>query len=81
MKNKIEVIEYTLPTYLASFLINGVTDNLTKKEIEEVKNFCKSEGVRFVSVEDDSSFCQHNDLHYLAGDCSTYIAHKINRFN
>jgi hypothetical protein len=77
MTQKIEVLEYTLPDYLAGYLINGDRYLLKDEEIKEIDDFLTKEGVRIVSIQDDSSFCHRNDLHSSGGNCSTYIAHKI----
>lgn len=81
MKHEIEVLEYTLPDYLAGYLINGDTNLLKPEEIAEADQFLEKEGVRVVSMKEDSSFCWSNDLHSSGGNCSTYIAHKVNSIN
>lgn len=81
MKQEIEVLEYTLPDYLAGYLINGDDNLLKPEEIAEVDAFLEKEGIRIVSINDDSSFCRSNDLHSSGGNCSTYIAHKVNSIN
>lgn len=73
----IEVLEYTLPDYLACYLINGDTDSITADEMTEIDSFLEREGVTIVSVENDSSFRWSNDLNRIGASCSTYIAHKI----
>lgn len=79
MKQAIEVLEYTLPDYLACYLINGDTNLLKPEEIAEIDAFIAKEDIRIVSIKDDSSFCRSNDLHkHSAGNCSTYVAHKRN---
>lgn len=78
MVQQIEVLEYTLPDYLAGYLINGDKNLLKAEEIKEIDDFLIKENVRIVSIEDDSSYCHRNDLHSSGGNCSTYIAHKIN---
>lgn len=77
MSQKIEVLEYTLPDYLACYLINGDTDNLTNEEMKEIDEFLQNEGVTIVSVLEDSSFRWSNDLNKIGANCSTYIAHKV----
>lgn len=77
MSQEIEVLEYTLPDYLACYLINGDTDSITVDEITEIDSFLEREGVTIVSVENDSSFRWSNDLNRIGASCSTYIAHKI----
>lgn len=77
MSQKIEVLEYTLPDYLACYLINGDTDSITPDEMKEIDEYLESEGVTIVSVNDDSSFRWANDLNNIGASCSTYIAHKL----
>lgn len=76
MKPAIEVLEYTLPDYLACYLINGDTNLLKPEEIAEIDAFIEKEGICIVGMEDDSHFRHSNDLHSSGGNCSTYIAHK-----
>lgn len=76
MTQQIEVLEYTLPDYLACYLINGDTDGITNEEKQEIDEYLERQGVCIVSVNDDSSFRWSNDLNRLGGNCSTYIAHK-----
>lgn len=77
MKQEIEVLEYTLPDYLACYLINGDTDGITAEQMKEIDDFLTAEGVTIVSVENDSSFRWCNDLNNIGASCSTYTAHKI----
>lgn len=81
MKQEIEVLEYTLPDYLACYLINGDTDGITEAEMNEIDEYLKSEGVCIVSMEEDSSFRWSNDLNNIGANCSTYTAHKHNSIN
>lgn len=81
MTQQIEVLEYTLPDYLACYLINGDTDSITTEEMKEVDEFLQNEGVTIVSVLEDSSFRWSNDLNNIGANCSTYIAHKVNSIN
>lgn len=76
MTQAIEVLEYTLPDYLACYLINGDTNLLKPEEIAEIDAFLEKEQVCIVSMNDDSHFRWSNDLHSSGGNCSTYIAHK-----
>jgi hypothetical protein len=77
MKKDIEILEYTLPDYLACYLINGDADGITEAEAKEIDEFLKAEGVTIVSVNNDSSFRWRNDLNNTGASCSTYIAHKL----
>jgi hypothetical protein len=78
MSQTIEVLEYTLPGYLACYLISGDTDSITEEERREVDEYLKEQGVYIVGVEEDSSFRRSNDLNNIGASCSTYIAQKIN---
>lgn len=79
MPQTIEVLEYTLPDYLACYLINGDLCDTTEEERNEIDEYLKEQGVRIVGMNEDSSFCHSNDLNNLGAMCSTYIAHKINK--
>lgn len=81
MSQEIEVLEYTLPDYLACYLINGDADGITEAEINEIDEYLKNEGVCIVGMEEDSSFMWSNDLNKIGANCSTYIAHKVNSIN
>lgn len=76
MPQQIEVLEYTLPDYLACYLINRDASGLKNEEIAEIDAFIEKEQVCIVSVNEDSSFRWSNDLHSSGCSCSTYIAHK-----
>lgn len=78
MSQSIEVLEYTLPDYLACYLINGDTDGITEAEMNEIDEYLEKEGVAIMSMEEDSSFRWSNDLNNTGAMCSTYTAHKIN---
>jgi hypothetical protein len=78
MTQQIEVLEYTLPDYLACYLINGDLDGITTEEKNEIDQYLKDQGVAILSMEEDSSFCWSNDLNNVGAMCSTYTAHKIN---
>ena len=80
--------EVTLPTELASLFINGdwsVVDDIECADYETaINNFLKElelDGLDFVDVIDDSSFCDYHDLTefgVLATNCSTFILDKVN---
>lgn len=71
-----EAIEYTLPDYLACYLINGDIDSITVDEKKEIDEYLKRQEVFIVGVNDDSSFRWGNDLNNIGASCSTFIAHK-----
>jgi uncharacterized protein DUF6926 len=77
MTHTIEVLEYTLPDYLACYLINGDLFGITEEEKKEIDEYLKEQGVRIVGMNEDSSFCHSNDLNNIGSTCSTYYAHKI----
>lgn len=68
---------YTLPDYLACYLINGDSDGLKKEEISEIDSFLKKERITIISKTEESFFKHSNDLNNLGCHCSTYIAHRI----
>lgn len=78
MSQTIEVLEYTLPDYLACYLINGDLDGITTEEKKEIDEYLEQQGVAILSMNDDSSFRWSNDLNNIGAMCSTYCAHKIN---
>lgn len=68
---------YTLPDYLAPYLINGDKGGLKQTEIDEIDKFLKKERITIVGKNETSFFKHSNDLNKLGCDCSTYIAHRI----
>lgn len=72
-----ESVEYTLPTYLACYLINGDATGLTEDEIERIQSFLAEEKVCIVSMEDDTHFRHSNDFENLGADCATFTGYKI----
>ena len=80
--------EVQLPTELASLFINGdwsVVDYIDDEHYETaINNYLHElelDGLDFVDVIDDSSFCEYHDLTehgVLATDCSTFILDKVN---
>jgi hypothetical protein len=43
MTQQIEVLEYTLPDYLAGYLINGDLDGITEEQRNEIDEYLKKE--------------------------------------
>jgi len=75
------VIEQSLPSYFASFLVNGDASGLQEgeeREISETLEHLDLENACCVDVLDDSEFKKPPmDLNWLlAGDYSTFIFHK-----
>ncbi len=73
---KAEFVEYTLPVYWASYLINNDPSGLSKKEIKEVDEFVKREGKgekMFMAVDfEPLGFMKKNDANTLGGDVGKY---------
>ena len=83
----IEILDYTLPAYWASYLINGDASGFdiantpddpdagTRQQLE-IDAWLESEGFpRFVDC-GEQYFSWHNDATNLGGDVCDYIAHK-----
>lgn len=74
----IEVLEYTLPTWTAGYLINGEADGLTDAEIATIDAFLTREGVRMVSMGEDEWFAHSSDLRDgLGATVATFYAHQL----
>ena len=77
---KYETIDYTLPAYWASALINGDYSGMADSELETIEWFCldviAEHGNAFFSTNDgEPSFITYHDAKYLgvlAADCLTY---------
>jgi hypothetical protein len=72
-----EILEYRLPDYLASYLINGDASGIEGAEQAEIDLFLKRENIAIIDIQEDSSFYHTNDLNNLGCNCSTYIATPI----
>lgn len=72
-----ETIEYTLPAYWASYLVNGDASGLSDAEQAEVDAFIAKESkpraLSFVSV-GESYFAHRNDANSLGGDVADFTA-------
>lgn len=69
-----ETIEYTLPEYWASYLINGDFSGLEDKEQEEIDAFLKNENLgHCMTCSEESEFKWKNDANSLGGNCLVYI--------
>lgn len=67
MKNKI--LEFNLPAYWASYLINGDASGITSAEQAAIDTFCTAKGVSGCAVECGESFFHHkNDANNIGGD-------------
>lgn len=71
-----ELIEYRLPDYLGSYLINGDPSGLQDDELDKINQFLEEEGISVVEMKDDASFYWTNDLDNIGATCSTFIAIK-----
>lgn len=71
------ILEYRLPDYLASYLINGDASGLEGAEQAEIDLFLDEEKITILEMRQDSSFYHSNDLHNMGCNCSTYIATPI----
>lgn len=79
MKKTIETVEYRLPIYWASALINGDFSGCSDEEEKEIKDFINEESKKYklfwcVDVE-EVGFCWGNDANSLGGDCGEYTFH------
>ena len=68
----LEIIEYILPVYWASYLINSDASGLEDGEQAEIDAFVDRENLgRFVDVS-EPWFAKSNDANLLGGDVATY---------
>lgn len=69
-----QTIEYSLPEFWASYLINGDSSGLSDSELEEIDAFLKNKNLGFcLSCSDYPEFRMSNDANNLGGDCLDYI--------
>ena len=72
-------ITYILPSYLASYLINGDASGLEEREVQEADAMIERLGHGLpVCISDESSFCPHHDFIEIpwAGDCAEYTFYE-----
>jgi len=70
---KLETITYTLPSYWASYLINGDASGISDDDQAQADAFLKREGLPSpCSCSDESWFAHRNDAGTLAGDVLDY---------
>ena len=75
MKDCLNTIEYTLPIYWASYLINGDASGLEDGEQAEIDAFLESEGnPEIIDCSNGHWFARSNDASSLGGDVCTYTA-------
>ncbi len=78
MKNTIELIEFTIPSWAICALINGDNSGNSDEDIEKIENFCnqvvKDYGnANFILSDEETSdlgFKYINDIDNLGSDCS-----------
>lgn len=66
--------QYTLPTYWASYLVNGDASGLETSEVRAVDEWLEREGDIGVCVDvsEDSWFAWRNDAGIIGGDVATF---------
>lgn len=70
---KIELTEYTLPVYWASYLVNDDYSGITQSEVDAIEAWRARECVgHCVGVSDDHYFAHINDANNLGGDVAVY---------
>lgn len=70
---ELNLTEYTLPVYWASYLFNGDASGLQDNEQAEIDAFIKREGLSWpLALSEDSWFAHSNDAGTLACDVATY---------
>ncbi len=69
-----KTIEYTLPEFWASYLINGDASGMEDNEQSEIDEFLKNENLGFcLSCSDEPEFKWRNDANNLGGNCLVYV--------
>jgi hypothetical protein len=74
MKTKFQTETYSLPSYWASYLVNGDASDMEDDDQAECDAFLASipYGFACVDVSDESDFRHSNDAGTLAGDCADF---------
>ena len=68
-----EELQYTLPIYWASYIINGDPTSLADGEQEEIDEYVKSIGSpSFTDISDDKWFAYSNDATTIGGEVCIY---------
>jgi len=69
----IKLTKYILPSYWASYLINGDESGMVNGDKERADKFLNDNNLPSpVDCSEESFFCGHNDAGTLAGDCLEY---------
>lgn len=66
-----KTVTYTLPSYWASYLINGDASGLEDAETKEIDGFCADLGP-CLDVSDEEEFSWHNDANSLGSSVATF---------
>lgn len=69
-------VQYTLPSYWASYLVNGDDSGLEDGERRQIDRWLRREGLDradCVDVQEESAFSRSNDATDLGGDVSEYL--------
>ena len=68
---------YTLPTYLACYLINNDSETLSDEEKAEINSFMAKNRIYCVDVDIENEWFAHrNDLNNLGGMVCEYLFRK-----
>ena len=73
-----KTLEYILPAYFASYLINGDHSGLTEQEKEKIDLFLEREKITILTCGDQSFFSWSNDLDTLGSNCLEFTAIERN---
>lgn len=69
-----DTIEYTLPEFWASYLVNGDASGLSDNEQEEIDAFLKNENVGFcLTCSEEPFFAWRHDGGPLGATCLEYV--------
>jgi hypothetical protein len=69
---------YTLPTWTASYLINGDAEGLSAEDIARVDAFCEREDhPHFTAIEEGESFAWFTDLDNKREGCTVATFHAF----
>jgi hypothetical protein len=68
-----ETIQLDLPSFFASYLINGDSSGLNDQEIQEIDSFLEKKGVgHCMSMSDETWFSWRNDMNTVGNDVATF---------
>jgi len=78
-KNKIKMIEVTIPSWALCAIVNGDDSGLSDEEIEQLDRFVESNKIQSVSLKNDNDegyFSRYNDINNLGDtvfDCVAIV--------